>query len=387
MDTTAQNLNPVWMEEEHILLQDTARKFFAAEVTPNLDKWRKQGMVDREIWEKLGAAGFLGASVPEEYGGSGGDATHDCIIFLEHAGTGDYAIGIRVHMYVVHYILAYGTDEQKQRWVPDLVSGKKIAAIAMSEPNAGTDLQAVQTYAEKNGDGYVLSGSKTFISNGQISDFVCVVCKTDRSARARGISLVMLETEGAEGFKRGRNLEKVGMKGQDTSELFFENVQISADDLLGDEEGQGFFQLMGQLPRERLSISLTALAACDLALRETLAYVKERELFGKRLMDMQNTRFKLAEVKTKTEILRTFLYDCIGRLKNGTLDAATASMCKWWSTETQCEIVDECVQLHGGYGYMLEYPIAQLYADSRGQKIYGGSNEVMKELIARSLDA
>jgi alkylation response protein AidB-like acyl-CoA dehydrogenase len=386
MDTAEQNLNPVWMEEEHILLQDTARKFFAAEVTPNLDKWRKQGMVDREIWEKLGAAGFLGASVPEEYGGSGGDATHDCIIFLEHAGTGDYAIGIRVHMYVIHYILAYGTEEQKQRWVPDLVSGKKIAAIAMSEPNAGTDLQAVQTYAEKNGDGYVLNGSKTFISNGQISDFVCVVCKTDRSARARGISLVMLETESAEGFKRGRNLEKVGMKGQDTSELFFENVQISADDLLGDEEGQGFFQLMGQLPRERLSISLTALAACDLALRETVAYVKERELFGKRLMDMQNTRFKLAEVKTKTEILRTFLYECIGRLKNGTLDAATASMCKWWSTETQCEIVDECVQLHGGYGYMLEYPIAQLYADSRGQKIYGGSNEVMKELIARSLD-
>ena len=386
MTTAISPRNPAWMEEEHVLLQDSARKFFAAEVTPNLDKWRKQGMVDREIWEKLGDAGFLGASVPEEYGGSGGDVTHDCLIFLEHAATGDYAIGIRVHMYVVHYILAFGTEEQKKRWVPDLVSGKKIAAIAMSEPNAGTDLQAVQTYAEKNGAGYLLNGSKTFISNGQISDFVCVVCKTDRKARARGISLVMLETEGAEGFKRGRNLEKIGMKGQDTSELFFENVQLSSADLLGEEEGQGFFQLMAQLPRERLSISLTALAACDLALRETLAYVKERELFGKRLMDMQNTRFKLAEVKTKTEILRTFLNECIGRLKDGTLDASTASMCKWWSTQTQCEIVDECVQLHGGYGYMMEYPIAQLYADSRGQKIYGGSNEVMKELIARSLD-
>ncbi|HIA46517.1 MAG TPA: acyl-CoA dehydrogenase [Candidatus Hydrogenedentes bacterium] len=387
MESSDQNRSPAWMTEEHILLRDAARKFFAAEVAPQRDRWRKQGMVDREIWPKLGAAGLLGASVPEAYGGSGGDTSHDAVIFLEHAGTGDYALGLRVQVYVIHYVLAYGSEEQKQRWLPSLIAGEQIAAIAMSEPNAGTDLQAVESYAVKDGDDYVLNGSKTFISNGQIAGLVCVVCKTDRNARAKGISLLMLETEGLAGFRRGRNLEKIGMKGQDTSELFFEDVRVSQDCLLGGEEGRGFGQLMKQLPRERLSISLTALAACDLALRETLAYVKERKLFGKRLMDMQNTRFKLAEVKTKTEVLRTFLYECIGRLRDGTLDASTAAMAKWWSTQTQCEVVDECLQLHGGYGYMLEYPIAQLYTDSRGQKIYGGANEVMKEVIARSLDA
>ena len=387
MSITGEPSNPAWMTEDHLHLRDSAEKFFAREVLPNRDRWRKQGMVDREIWPKMGAAGLLGASVPETYGGSGGDTSHDAIIFLAHAGTGDYAIGLRVQVYVIHYVLSYGTDEQKQRWLPDLVSGEKIAAIAMSEPNAGTDLQAVESSAVKNGDHYILNGQKTFISNGQLADIICVVCKTDRNARAKGISLLMLETEGCEGFQRGRNLEKIGMKGQDTSELFFENVHIPKEFLLGGEEGQGFKQLMNQLPRERLSISLTALAVSELALKETLTYVKERKVFGKRLMDMQNTRFKLAEVKTKTEILRSFLYDCIGRLRDGTLDASTAAMCKWWSTQVQCEIVDECLQLHGGYGYMLEYPIAQLYADSRAQKIYGGANEVMKEVIARSLDS
>jgi acyl-CoA dehydrogenase/long-chain-acyl-CoA dehydrogenase len=380
------NPSPAWMTEEHRLLQDSSRKFFAAEVVPHLDKWRDQGVVDRDIWPKLGAAGLLGASVPEEYGGSAGDASHDCVIFYEHAATGDYGLAIRVHVYVIHYILAFGTDEQKQKWLPDLVAGNMIGAIAMSEPNAGTDLQAVETYAVKDGDDYLINGQKTFISNGQISDLICVVCKTDRTQRARGISLIILETEGAEGFRRGRNLKKIGMKAQDTSELFFENVRVPQCNLLGGEEGQGFGQLMKQLPRERLSISLTALAACEIALRETLAYVKNRQIFGERLMDLQNTRFKLAEVKTKTEVLRSFINDCVTRLRDGNLDAATASMAKWFSTQTQCEVVDECLQLHGGYGYMLEYPIAQLYADSRGQKIYGGSNEVMKELIARSLD-
>ena len=387
MKTPDGNITPAWMTEEHVLLRDASRKFFAAEVVPHIDKWRKQGMVDREIWPKLGTAGLLGASVPESYGGSAGDSSHDAVIFLEHAATGDYGLAIRVQVYVIHYILAYGTEAQKRQWLPALIAGEKIAAIAMSEPNAGTDLQAVETYAVKDGNDYILNGTKTFISNGQISDLICVVCKTDRNERARGISLLILETEGLAGFRRGRNLEKIGMKGQDTSELFFENVRVPQANLLGGEEGKGFGQLMKQLPRERLSISLTALAACDLALRETVAYVKERKLFGKRLMDMQNTRFKLAEVKTKTEVLRSFLYDCIVRLRNGELDAATASMAKWWSTQTQCDIVDECLQLHGGYGYMLEYPIAQLYVDSRGQKIYGGANEVMKEVIARSLDA
>jgi alkylation response protein AidB-like acyl-CoA dehydrogenase len=386
MDPSDPRMMPRWMTDEHVMLRDSARKFFAAEVTPKLDAWRKQGVVDRDIWPKLGAAGLLGASVPETYGGSGGDNSLDAVIFLEHAGTGDYALGIRVHMYVIHYILAFGTEDQKQRWIPALVAGETVGAIAMSEPNAGSDLQAIQATAVKDGDDYLLNGSKTFITNGQIADLVCVVCKTDRTARARGISLIVAETENLVGFRRGRNLEKIGMKGQDTSELFFDNVRLPQDNLLGGEEGKGFFQLMGQLPFERLSISLTALAACDFALRETLAYVKQREAFGKRLMDMQNTRFTLAEVKTKTEVLRSFLDDCIGRLVDGTLDAPTASMAKWWSTQTQCEVVDECVQLHGGYGYMLEYPIAQLYADSRGQKTYGGANEVMKEVIARSID-
>ncbi|MFP6583717.1 MAG: acyl-CoA dehydrogenase family protein [Candidatus Hydrogenedentota bacterium] len=386
MEPSNPQLMPRWMTEEHVMLRDSARKFFAAEVTPKLDDWRKQGVVDREIWPKLGAADLLGASVPESYGGSGGDHSFDAVIFLEHAATGDYALGIRVHMYVIHYILVFGTEEQKQRWIPTLVAGEKVGAIAMTEPNAGSDLQAIQSTAVKDGDDYLLNGSKTFITNGQQADLICVVCKTDRNARARGISIIIVETDDLEGFRRGRNLDKIGMKGQDTSELFFEDVRVPQDNLLGGDEGHGFFQLMGQLPFERISISLTALAACDFALRETLAYVKQREAFGKRLMDMQNTRFKLAEVKTKTEVLRSFLNDCIGRLIDGTLDAPTASMAKWWSTQTQCEVVDECVQLHGGYGYMLEYPIAQLYADSRGQKIYGGANEVMKEVIARSLD-
>ena len=283
-------------------------------------------------------------------------------------------------------MLAYGSDEQKQRWLPDLVAGRRVAAIAMTEPGCGSDLQAVSTTATKDGNQYRINGAKTFITNGQTADLIVVVAKTDPSAGARGVSLILVETEDAAGFRRGRNLEKLGMKANDTSELFFDDVKVPLTNLLGQDEGQGFYQLMKQLPWERLVIAIAALGAIDFALSETIAYVQGRRAFGKRVMDFQNTRFKLAEMKTKAEVLRAFVNDCIARAEAGTLDAATASMAKYWGSETQNEVMHECLQLFGGYGFMMEYPIARLYTDARVQMIYGGTNEIMKELIARSLD-
>ncbi len=376
-----------WMEEEHVLLQQSVRKFFAEELVPNLDRWRNAGIVDREMWLKAGNAGFLGASVPVEYGGSGGTAAFDVVIAYEQARAGDSGWAWGVHNICTHYILGYGTEEQKTRWLPGLASGEIVPAIAMTEPGTGSDLQAVKTYAEKSGDDYVINGSKTFISNGQAADIVIVVAKTDKAARAKGISLVVVETENCKGFMRGRNLEKIGMKGQDTSELSFDDVRVPSSNLLGGKEGQGFIQLMSQLPWERLQIGVGALGASEMMVDETLSYVKERKAFGQRLMDMQNTRFKLAEAKTKLEVTRAFIDQCVEKLVRGDLDAATGSMAKWWGSQIQCEIADECLQLHGGYGYMMEYPIARAYADARVQKIYGGANEIQKELIARSMDA
>lgn len=375
-----------WKEEEHGMFADMVGRFLDDELVPNMDRWNEQGLVDRDIWDKAGAAGIMGGAIGEEYGGSGGGIGFDAITAYEQGARGDSGWGYSIQSIVMHYFSSFATEEQKQRWLPKLISGEMVAAIAMTEPGTGSDLQAVRTTAEKDGNVYRLNGSKTFITNGHTADLIVVVAKTDKSAGAGGTSLIVLETDGAEGFRRGRNLKKLGMKANDTAELFFEDVKVPMTNLLGSEEGQGFYQLMKQLPWERLLIALTALGVIDFAIAQTVVYTQERKAFGKRVMDFQNTRFKLAEMKTKAELLRSFVNDCIARLEKGELDAATASMAKYWGSETQNEVVHECLQLFGGYGYMMEYPIARLYADSRVQMIYGGTNEIMKELIARSID-
>jgi len=375
-----------WVEDEHRMFADTANKLFADELAPNTEKWAEAGIVDREFWRIVGAQGVLGGAVPEQYGGFGGGIGFDAITAYEQGRVGDSGWGYGIQSIVMHYIMTFGSEEQKTKWGPGLVSGDIVAAIAMTEPGTGSDLQSVQTFAERDGNHYKINGSKTFITNGHTADIVVVVTKTDRNAGAKGVSLIVVETKDLEGFRRGRNLKKLGMKGSDTAELFFEDVRVPTSNLLGPEEGQGFYQLMKQLPWERLMIAITALGFIDFALEQTVAYTQERKAFGKRIMDFQNTRFKLAEVKTKAELLRSFVNDCITRLEAGTLDAATASMAKYWGSQTQNEVMHECLQLFGGYGFMMEYPIARLYADSRIQMIYGGTNEIMKELIARSID-
>ena len=375
-----------WAADEHRMFTDAVRRFYADELVPNMERWTEQGVVDRTFWEKAGAHGIMGGAVPEELGGAGGGLAFDAITLYEQGRVGDAGWGFGIQSIVIHYLLAYGSEEQKKRWVPGLVDGEKVAALAMTEPGTGSDLQAIRTFAEKDGNQYSLNGSKIFITNGQTADLIVVAAKTDRGEGAKGMSLIVLETEGADGFRRGKNLKKLGMKANDTSELFFEDVKIPRTNLLGAEEGQGFYQLMKQLPWERLVIALTALGYIDYALAETIRYVQERKAFGQRVMDFQNTRFKLAEMKTKAEMLRAFVNDCIVKAEAGTLDPATASMAKYWGSEVQNEVMHECLQLFGGYGYMMEYPIARLYADARVQMIYGGSNEIMKELIARSID-
>lgn len=375
-----------WKQDEHEMFADMVGRFLDDELVPHLDAWNDQGMVDRSIWTKAGEAGLMGGAIDEAYGGSGGGIGFDSVLAYEQGARGDSGWGYSIQSIVMHYFSSFATEEQKQRWLPKLVSGEMVAAIAMTEPGTGSDLQAVRTTAEKDGNVYRLNGSKTFITNGHSADLIVVVAKTDKTAGAGGVSLIVLETEGAEGFRRGRNLKKLGMKANDTAELFFEDVAVPMTNLLGSEEGQGFYQLMKQLPWERLLIALTALGVIDFAIAQTVAYTQERKAFGQRVMDFQNTRFKLAEMKTKAEVLRSFINDCIARLEQGELDAATASMAKYWGSETQNEVVHECLQLFGGYGFMMEYPIARLYADSRVQMIYGGTNEIMKELIARSID-
>ncbi len=375
-----------WKQDEHDLFAQSVSRFYDEALAPNIDTWIANGVVDREFWNKAGEAGIMGGAVAEDYGGSGGGITFDAIAIYEQAAKSDMGWGFGIQSIVMHYLQAYGTHEQKTRLLPQLVSGDMVGALAMTEPGAGSDLQNMKTTATREGNGYRLNGSKTFITNGQTANLIIVAAKTDPSAGARGISLVLLETDGAEGFRRGRNLKKLGMKANDTSELFFNDVHIPMTNLLGEDEGQGFYQLMKQLPWERLMIGVTALGFIDFALAETVRYAQERTAFGQRLMDMQNTRFKLAECKTKAELLRSFCNDGLARLENDELDAATASMAKYWGSEIQNEIMHECLQLHGGYGFMTEYPIARLYADSRVQMIYGGTNEIMKELIARSID-
>jgi acyl-CoA dehydrogenase len=374
-----------WMSSDLEVYRDTLRRFVETEIVPHQDRFAKQQHVDRSLWSKAGELGVLCADIPEEYGGAGGNFAHMAALFEELAAAGDTSFGVHVHIIVAHYLLNHGTEEQKRKYLPQLASGAMVSAIAMSEPAAGSDLQGVRTRAVREGDAYVINGSKTFISNGYLADLIVVVAKTDATAGARGISLMLVETRNVQGFRVGRILDKVGQKGQDTCELFFDNVRVPADAVLGGAEGKGFAQLMSELPYERTLVAIGAVAAIERALRLTLEYARERSAFGQKLIEMQNIRFKLAEIKTLAVVARTFVDHCIQQVMDGTLDTATASMAKWYLTDLQCKVVDECVQIFGGYGYMLEYPIARMYVDARVQPIYGGTNEIMKEIIARSL--
>lgn len=374
-----------WVSDEHRMFADMTNRFFADELTPNIERWVEQGIVDRDFWHTAGQAGIMGGAIPEEYDGAGGDMGFESIVIYEQTRTGDCGWGYGIQSIVVHYITAYGTEEQKQRWLPKICTGELVTAIAMTEPGAGSDLQGMKTTAKKDGDSYILNGSKTFISNGQTADLILVCAKTDPTKGAKGISIVVVEADKAEGFRRGRNLDKVGQHAADTSELFFDEVRVPAENLLGGEEGKGFIQLMQKLPQERHVIGLQGVGMIERAIHETVAYVKGRKAFGQTIFDFQNTQFKLAEAKTEATVAKVFADHCTELLLKGELDASTASMSKYWISDLQCKIIDECLQLHGGFGYMDEYPIAQMYADARVQRIYGGANEVMKMLIARTL--
>ncbi len=349
-------------------------------------KWRADGQVERAFWREAGAAGLLGVSVPARYGGGGGDFRHDLVVVdqVQRKGIEGFAASLH-NVIITPYIQLHGTEEQKRRWLPGLASGERVAAIAMSEPGAGSDLQAIRTTALRDGNGYRINGSKTFISNGQIADLIVVVAKTDPSQGARGTSLLIVNTDEVEGFRRGRNLDKIGNDAQDTSELFFDDVWVPAQNLLGEEEGRGFAQLMAELPRERLLIAINSVTTMERALEVTIAYVKERKAFGQPLFEFQNTQFTLADLYAKARIARIFVNDCIARAIDGTLDNTTSAIAKLSATETEWQIVDACLQLHGGYGYINDYPIAQMFRNARVSRIYGGSSEIMKLLIARSL--
>jgi acyl-CoA dehydrogenase len=377
---------PSWQRPEHADLGELARAFFVKEVLPHAGRLAAQGHPDREHYRSAGELGLLGLSVPEEYGGGGGDFTHEAVLLHEQTMTGEGSLGLAVHSGIVTgYVVAYGTEEQKRRWLPGLCSGELVGAIAMTEPGGGSDLQAMRTKAVRDGDDYVVGGAKTFITNGGVADLVILAAKTDTSQGAAGISLLVCEVGGdPPGFRRGRLLDKIGLHANDTAELFFDDLRVPAANLLG-TEGGGFFQMMTQLPQERLVIGVGAVAAMQRAVELTVAYAKDRTAFGKPLLGHQNTRMVLAECATRTRVARVFLDDCIERHLRGELDVATAAMAKSWLTEGQCEVVDRCLQVFGGYGYTTEYPIARMYADARVQKIYGGTNEIMKELIARVL--
>ncbi|WP_410877089.1 acyl-CoA dehydrogenase family protein [Nocardia sp. A7] len=374
-----------WMNEDLDALRDMTRAFMAKELVPNIDKYREQHHVDRDLWNKAGELGLLCISIPEEYGGGGGTFAHEAVILEEQAHAVDTSWGVSLHNGIVaHYILSYGTEEQKKHWLPKMASGEVVSAIAMTEPGTGSDLQAIKAKAIRDGDEYVINGSKTFITNGAQADLIILVAKTDPTQGAAGVSLLLVEAD-REGFRRGRVLDKIGQKGQDTSELFFEDVRVPVANLLGTQEGQGFIQLMQQLPQERLIIAVGAVAGMEVALAHTLRYTKEREAFGRAVFGFQNTKFKLAEVATEARIARVFIDDCVEKHLRGELDIPTVAMAKWWTTDKAMQIADTCLQLFGGYGYMNEYPIARMWVDNRVQLIYAGTNEIMKEIIARSL--
>ena len=374
-----------WMDEELDLFREAARRFVASEIEPHDARYREQHRVDRELWNKAGEVGLLCTDIPVSYGGVGGDVRHEAVVVEELGRRGITSLGHSVHSIVAHYLLNYGTEEQKLRWLPRMATGELVGAIAMTEAGAGSDLQAVKTRAHRDGDGYVIKGSKTFISNGFHAGLVAVVAKTDQAQRAKGISILMVETRDRPGYRVGRVLDKIGQNGWDTAELFLDDVRVPADCLLGGVEGQGFAQLMNDLPYERTLLAIGGVAAMEYALALTIDYTRHRKAFGKALLEMQNTRFKLAEVRTWVHVARVFIDDCIVKLREGRLDTVDASMAKWWLTDLQSKVADECLQLFGGYGYMKEYPISRLYVDARVQRIYGGANEVLKEIIARSL--
>jgi long-chain-acyl-CoA dehydrogenase len=374
-----------WMDTDLDDFRDLARTFCEKEIKPNIERYIANRQVDRELWTRAGELGLLCASIPEEYGGGGGTFAHEAILIEEQARVGDSSWGASLHSGIVaHYLLAYGTEEQKLSWLPKLASGEVISAIAMTEPGTGSDLQNVKTKAIRDGDDYVINGAKTFITNGAMADLVLVVAKTNPAEAASGVSLIIVPTATA-GFRRGRVLDKIGMKGQDTCELFFDDVRVPATNLLGTEEGQGFVQLMFQLPQERLIVAVSCAASMELVLDLTHDYTLTREAFGKPLFAFQNTKFKLAEVATEARVTRSFIDECIELHLRGELDIPTAAMAKYWASERAQQVVDTCLQLHGGYGYMTEYPIARAWADLRVSQIYAGTTEIMKEIIARSL--
>jgi acyl-CoA dehydrogenase len=374
-----------WMNDELRLFRETVRRFIRDEFVPHQDRWREQHYPDASAWVSAGRVGLLLPDLPAEYGGGGGTFAHECVVLEELARAGVH-FGSNVHGTVAHYVDAYGLEQQKRGWLPRMASGELVGAIAMTEPVAGSDLGGIKTTAVRDGDHYVINGSKTMITNGWHAGLVCIAAKTNPAAAPmRAVSLVMAETKDLPGYTVGRPLAKVGMHGQDTCELYFENVRVPATNLLGAAEGRGMSQMMQRLPFERLSIAVGAVAMAEEAVAITIRYAKERALYGKPLFELQNTRFKLAECAAQARVGRVFVDDCIVRYVAGELDDVGAALAKYWLTESQCRIVDECVQLHGGYGYMTEYPIARMWADSRVQRIYAGTNEVMKELIAWSL--
>lgn len=374
-----------WMNDETRIFRRMAREFIAKELAPRQTRWAEQGPPDTQAWGNAGRMGLLLPDVPERYGGGGGTFAHEAIVVEELAFAGVH-FGFGIQSIVAHYILAYGSEEQKHRWLPSMASGDLVGAIGMTEPGAGTDLQAIKTMARRDGDHYVIDGSKTFITNGCHASLVCLAVRTDpRASGPKALSLLMIETRNLPGYRIGRSLKKIGRHAQDTCELFFDAVRVPVTNLLGPGEGRGLFQMMDQLNYERLSIALSAVAAAERAIDITARYAKDRKAFDKPLLDFQNTRFKLAECKTEARIGRVFVDNCIQQFIAGRLDAVTAAMAKYWLTDCQCRILDECVQLHGGYGYMQEYPIARMWADGRVQRIYAGSNEVMKEIVGRSL--
>jgi len=374
-----------WMDDDLRMLREAVSRFVESEMLPHEARWRKQKHVDPATWRAAGEAGFLLMDVPAEYGGGGGDFRHEAVLYEECNRRGLSGFGQGVHSIAAHYVLNYGTEEQKSRWLPRMARGELIGAIAMTEPGAGSDLKGIRTRAVREGDHYVINGSKIFITNGSIATILMLVVRTDPGDRSRGLSILMVETGNLPGYRVGRVLDKMGMTAQDTSELYFEDVRVPVDCLLGGEEGRGMHMLMGDLPYERLTIALGGVAAMEGAYAETVRYTKERQAFGQKIADFQNTRFKLAEIATHVHVARVFVDRCIERLVASELDTETAAMAKWWITDIQQKVIDECVQLFGGYGYMNEYLVCRMFADSRVQRIYGGTNEIMKELISRSI--
>ena len=374
-----------WSDPDLELYRDTVVRFVEQELAPGDEEARRRGDVGHAVWRKAGELGLLCADMPDAYGGAGGDFRHEAVVYEEMARRSLTGMSTSVHAIVAHYLLNHGTEAQKRKYLPRMARGELVGAIAMTEPGTGSDLQAIRTRAVRSGTGYRIDGSKTFITNGFLAGLVLVVCKTDPAQRAKGTSILIVETAEAQGYRVGRVLSKMGLKAQDTSELFFDGVEVPAENLLGGEEGQGFYQLMSDLPYERLIIGVMALAAMEGAYQATLAYVRERQVFGKPLAEQQNTRFKLAEIATQITVGRAFIDQCVEKLLQGKLDTATASMAKLWGSETQGRVVDECLQLFGGYGYMDEYVISRMYADARVQRIYGGTSEIMKEVISRAL--